>query len=501
MSAPTAAPAEVPPPPRRLDPRTLLIAVLRSVGPSGAFALLAALGWAQGRDFPIALLAGAVGFLALVGLLVGCLQWRAFTYQVLPGQIVIASGVLRRNRRFIPAERIQDVSLKQGPLHRLFGLAEVRIETGGGVAEEGKLDSVALAEARRLREVLRALRARPAVADPSTPETAAPPPPEPEAVLFRIGPARLALAGLFSFSLVWMAAVFAAYEYADRLFDWDVQTILGALDLAERDFRDPEDQRIALALLGATLALGVAAGFFQTLLRDWGFTLAHGEAAFRVRRGLLTRTEVVVAKRQIQLGLVEHGVLTGALGWRALQVQTLSAGEEGAGRQPLLPFNRQKEIGPVAALAGLPPFEPSALRRVSRRHALPFLLWQVAVPAAAIGVASLLVFPVGVLSLALLPLPLLVALVRPFRHRFALADTSVQVRRGVFGRRDFTVPYRNVQVVSVTQGPFQRLLGIATVRPDTAGAGVFKGAPHVHDLDQAAAARLARDLTARLHAD
>jgi putative membrane protein len=484
-------------PPRRLDPRTLVVALLRNVGPSGAFALVAALGWARGRDFPVGLLVGAVAALAVVVLVLGWLQWRAFTYQVLPRQVVISSGLVRRTRRFIPAERIQDVSLKQGPLHRLFGLAEVRIETGGGVAEEGRLDSVRLAEAHRLREVLRALRAPPTAADGAAAPSAATT--EPEATLFRIGPLRLALAGLFSFSLVWMAAVFAAYEYADRLFDWNVQTILGALDLAGRDFRTWEDLRVALVVAGATLALGVAAGMVRTVLRDWGFTLTYGEAAFRVRRGLLTRTEVVVARRQIQLGLVEHGTLSGAFGWRALKVQTMGAGEETSGRRPLLPFNRPEEVAPVAALAGLPAFEPAALRRVSRRHAIAGLVWYVAAPAAA-AVAASLVFPPALLSLALLPGPALVALLRPDRHRYALAATSVQVRRGVIGRRDWIVPYRNVQVLSVTRGPWQRLFGLATVRIDTAGAGFLDGGPHVHDLDETVAARLARDLAARIHA-
>ena len=105
----------------------------------------------------------------------------------------------------------------------------------------------------------------------------------------------------------------------------------------------------------------------------------------------------------------------------------------------------------------------------------------------------------AICGLLVLPVPLMVTLRRRRCHRYALATTSAQVTRGVLTGHDWTVPYGNVQSVTVRRGPVQRLLGIATVRIDTAGArGLHR--PHVHDIERIAAETLVRDLIARVEA-
>ncbi|WP_163284170.1 MULTISPECIES: PH domain-containing protein, partial [Enterobacteriaceae] len=78
-------------------------------------------------------------------------------------EVLIQHGVLQRRRRSIPRGRIQDVSIERGPFARIFGLAVVRLETGGGEAEEAMLDSVSMAEAERLRALLRGRRVAPEI--------------------------------------------------------------------------------------------------------------------------------------------------------------------------------------------------------------------------------------------------------------------------------------------------------------------------------------------------
>jgi uncharacterized membrane protein YdbT with pleckstrin-like domain len=45
------------------------------------------------------------------------------------------------------------------------------------------------------------------------------------------------------------------------------------------------------------------------------------------------------------------------------------------------------------------------------------------------------------------------------------------VREGIVKVREMTVMFANIQNISVSQGPIQRLLGIADLRVDTAGGG------------------------------
>lgn len=52
---------------------------------------------------------------------------------------------------------------------------------------------------------------------------------------------------------------------------------------------------------------------------------------------------------------------------------------------------------------------------------------------------------------------------------YAVGESSVRTRSGVWINREITVNYDNVQNVSVKQGPLQRRFGISVVRIDTAG--------------------------------
>ncbi len=87
------------------------------------------------------------------------LRWLKLEYRVGAHEIRIDSGWLRRTSRAIPFDRVTDVDLEQGPLHRLFGLARVKLETGasaGGKEEEGVLHTISLDRAEALREHIRA---------------------------------------------------------------------------------------------------------------------------------------------------------------------------------------------------------------------------------------------------------------------------------------------------------------------------------------------------------
>lgn len=480
-------------PPRRLDPRTILVRALQGA-PSAILGVPVVLALSRGDGVPLGFLLAGLPLLLVVMLFFSWLRWRTFTYQILPGQLVITRGLITRTRRSIPAERIQDVSIKQGPLSRLIGLAEVRIETGGGEADEGKLDSVSLSEAHRLREVLRGIRIHRSAAGAGSRVAED----DAETLLFRMRLPRLLFSGLFNFSLIWIAAIFGVLQFFGQALGYDWDRWLEVIGVAERELQSRLTGTVALGVAGLAIGLGLLAGVIRTVLQSYGFRLTHAGARFRYRRGLLTRTEVVVAQRQIQLGLVERGTLSGRLGWCALKVQTLGGGDNDSGQQELAPFARPLELAPIIALAGLPPFERSRLRPVSRWHVLGGLVGFVLLPTFILLVAAAFFLPAALL-LFVMPVPLAVAMLRPGCHGYALAETSVQVTRGVLMRQDWTVPYGNVQAVTVRRGPVQRFLGIATVRIDTAGGRGLNG-PHVHDLDEAQVAAFVGDLIERVEA-
>lgn len=489
MSAPYSS--EEGTPPRRLDPRTILIKALPGL-PSTIFAGPILLASSRGGDLTLAVVLTVLAVLIAIALILAWVRWRMFTYQVLPDQLVISRGIVHRTRRSIPFQRIQDISIKQGLLARLIGLAEVRIETGGGEKDEGQLDSVSLAEAYRLRDLFRSLNRsddEPAAGTVMSLGATEP-------VLFQLGVGRLLYVGLFKFSLIWIAAILGASQYLGQALNLDGDRWLQVWGAAEREVLSRLSWVFILGVAGMTLGLGLMAGVIRTVLQFYDFRLAFAGGRFRYSRGLLTRREVVVAQQQIQIGLVEWRAISGRLGWCAFKVQTLGGSDHVSGRQELAPFARPSEIEPLIALAGLPPFDRSGLRPVSGWHTQSALIGFVAIPATALITATLL-SPFVALLLLTLPLPIVVALCRRRHHRYALAETSLMVTRGVLKKRDWTVPYRNIQSVTLRQGPLQRRMGIASVRIDTAGGSGLNG-PHIHDLLQTDASALVGDVIERM---
>ncbi len=472
--------------PRRVHPGTILIGFLKRA-PQNVLALPVFAGWMSGRGLGWALLLAAVA--AGVMLIFTWLGWRRFTYAIGDEELVIERGVLNRSRRSIPLERIQDVSIERKLLHRLFGLAEVRVETGGGDADEAVLDSVSLAEAARLRAALKGQYV-PAAAVLADPVLDLP-------VVFRMPLARVLLLGLFSFSLVWLAVVAGAVQFLDQFIDFGWDRIRDWADMAQDTARARFSVAAILTALGIALALGVLTGVVRTLLRDFGFTLRAGDGRFRRTSGLLTRSEVVVAMRRIQLALVRRGPVRGALGWSALSFQTLGGSNDPSGRQAMAPLAREAEVAQIVAMAGLPAFERLPLRPVAAGHVVRSVIQVATVPLIVIALIAVLATPLGLVGVAVLPVAVGIALLQRRFHRYALAADSLQVMRGVVAQRDWIVPVANVQVVTLQASWLQRRLGIASVLVDTAGAK-GSGRPGVVDVNLPDAQALAAGLAARL---
>lgn len=467
--------------PRHLHPATLLARWLRLVPQliGGAAAYLAIVeGW--GRILAVAAAAAAIG------LAIALLVWWRFRYIVRPGELVIESGVLQRQRRVIPFSRVQDIAIEQGLLARLFGTAKVKVETGGSGADEGELDMIALSDARALRDHVRRDRGE------AAPAAAA------EPLLFTMGPGRLLYSGLFDFSLVFLALILAALQNLEQLNLVDIESWFNP----ERSgaFAGYLTLRTMLFLAPLLLVLGVVTGVARTFARDFGYRLTRtgeaGSRGFRRRRGLFTLTEVVIPVRRTQVALIESGPITRPLGWFKLSFQTLGAEMKEGGVQVAAPFARIEELAPIMAEAGFPMPPPRAEfarlpRRALIRRITPWLLLAalLAAPAAYLRV------PEAGLAAAAMVVAAIFGALRWRRHGYALGERALFVTGGLFRRRLWVIPYARAQTISVSRGPFQRRLRLATLLVDTAGASPIRQ-PEIVDLDAAEADRLAGILLA-----
>lgn len=469
----------------RVHPGTIAIRYAKDL-PQTLIGLPAVLALMSDTKWPVILLIALVAA-AVLGL-VQWLLWSRFRYGLGPSELLIESGLLSRNRRSIPFERIQDLDIEQGPLHRLFGLAKIKVETGAGGKDEGVLDSVTLAEADRLRRAIRAGQTGRA-------EDATVPASEPEArLILAMRPGRVFVSGLFNFSLIWVAGLFGLLQTFEPLIPFDVTDPGRWLGLVEGN-QDRFTAGAIAAVLLVALVLGVLTGILRTLSRDWNFRLTAEGRRLRRTRGLFTRTEIVIPKRRVQLALLRTGPLRHAIGVGELFAQTLGSSRGQGGLQSLAPFANAPEIDRVVAelpAVRLPGAEP--LTHVSSRHIARSAVRALALPSIAIGIAS--VFrPEALVFLPLLPLLLVDAVLRRRFHRYGLSGELLFVQAGWWKRRLWALPLANVQSASVSRSPLQRWLGLATLALDTAGAPAF-GGPRIVDIREGTARALRDEILA-----
>lgn len=467
----------------RLHPFTLAIRTLRGL-PQVAGGVAAYAFAAQDLDRLFVLVPIAFAIAAGIALL----AWSRFRYGLGEREIVIEQGVLSRQRRVIPFERIQDVAIERRLLARLLGVATVKIETGGAAADEGQLESIGLADAERLRDIVRG--ATPQAAARIADRAAA------EPLLFAMSLGRVLYSGPFQFSLVFIAAIFAFLQNVDEF---------GLIDrrvLAERSLDVPPERwlLLSLATAGALVLLGFLAGVARALARDYGFRLTRAASGLRRRRGLFTLSETVIPIRRMQVARIESGLVSRALGWHRLAFQTLGADHRREhGAQVAAPFARIEEIVPILAEADFPdPAMVAGWRRSPRRSILRRGLGAATVAVLLSGLALLweeravLAAAVAVLLAALLA-------ARWTRHRHAEDEVALFVTDGLLKRRTQIMPWGRLQAVAVVAGPLQRRLGLATVAVDTAGAASGRSLAIV-DLEQAEAEALAGRVLARFQA-
>jgi len=72
------------------------------------------------------------------------IAYLAVRYRLADEELIVREGVITRTVRHIPFARIQNVDVVQNPLHRLFGVAEVRVETASGAEPEAVLRVLSL---------------------------------------------------------------------------------------------------------------------------------------------------------------------------------------------------------------------------------------------------------------------------------------------------------------------------------------------------------------------
>ena len=424
----------------------------------------------------------------VVAALFSYLGWKRLTYTVGAADIRVESGILSRSARSVPYDRIQDVSLEQKLVPRLLGLVSVKFETGAGGGDDLSLNYLTEDDGEELRQLVRTRRDAEATATPTQVDGVVRPAAEEEGEpLFTMGPGRLFTFGLFEFSLAVFAVLFGLFQYAGNLVDFDLANPdfwLGWFTIGDGGLTDqittasPGVQALtAIAGLVLVFVVGSATGMVRVFLREWGFLLERTERGFRRRRGLLTKTDVVMPIHRVQGVKLGTGFLRYRFGWHGLSFVSL-AQNMGASNHVVAPFAKLTEIDPIVEAAGFHlPAEDADWHRATEKYLFDSAVGDAiffVIAAIAAFVATSIFSPEWTALSTGIPLSLAViaAIANVLAWRFqrhALDETQIMASRGVLSPRSHIATRLKLHSVEISQGPISRWRGYATLHLGQAG--------------------------------
>lgn len=473
--SPAALAAESEQPWLRLDPRMLLVHPVQEIL----------------RLLPVLAVSVIVGSssgnhgwgLAVAGLLVvvGVLRWFTTTYRIGPAHVELRRGLLQRQVLSIPRSRIRSVDVDRRVMHRLLGLASVRIGTGqatsgGRDRNRFELDGLAIGAVPALREAL--LSGHP-VPDGRPDKAPAAAPTEIE--LARLQPSWVRYAPFSTTGLVAVAAV------AGVVFQYGLGERLAESGTVQRGISWVTTAGPVIAVaVGAVALLAVASAaacvrylllYGNLLVTDDGRTLRIGHGLLRVRHTTLDRARLRGAVLREPLALRIAG------GARLDAIMTGVAAERGESSL-LLPAAPAAEAHRVATAVVRDPALPTtplrshgaaARRRRYTRAVMPVVA-VLAVAAAATTVTGRTVpLPGWVGAGLLLPVAAGLAWDRYRSLGHAVLPGWLITRSGSLDRQRVCLEADGIIGWTVRQTFFQRRAGVATVVAATpAGVGHYE---------------------------
>ena len=454
-----------------------------------------------------------------VSITAAVLQYMTLRYRLTSDELIVDEGVFFRTHRTVPVQRIQNIDLLQNPFHRLFGVAEVRVETASGTEPEAVLRVLSLTDVESLRERVfahkhafeqTALRAAQALnggaalheaelestvpsaissASTASPQTAAVGQysgraiTEPPTLIAALPLGLLIKAGLASdrgtvLFFVGLGVLWQQLSSTRQLMRGRVEDALR--HLPER-LEGAMWLWIALAALLALFLLLKLLSITWTILRFHGYTLERSGEDLRVRCGLLTRVSATVRRDRIQLISVHRTLLGRWLKIASVRIETAGGGTDSEdpastiARQWFLPVIEEARVSAVIQQLkpGMlwdegeidwKPLSDRAVRRMRRR--LIALSAIFALVAAATGWTSGLVAALGLAIIGWWW-----AKRRAAATRYARSDLGVLFRSGVLTKKCSIAFVEKIQSVKLSHSPFDRRWQMATLSVDTVAAG------------------------------
>ena len=449
------------------------------------------------------------GILFIPAVLRSAFRYFTLRYRIEDAHFYVDQGLIFRKTRTIPVDRIQNIDLTQNVLHRIFKVAEVKVETASGTEAEAVLRVLSMEEVDTLRKAIFAgkqmltanqtqklpakssdLAESLSPVDQASDIAAVSDPVEGEEV-WKIPLIDLIKVGLASNrGLVMLGIGLVTFDqFTEKGYETVFAFLAGYLpkDTGSLGFYL---QAIIAVVLGLVLLRLV--GILWYVLRFFDYKLEQRGDDLRLSCGLLTRVSASVPRKRIQFISVQQNLIMRWFGIATIRVETAGGATDASkpnqsiGKTWFMPVIPVVEVPQLVNLLrpgvnwDLERFEfqglaPRASTRMIRIALVQTLLVAIAVVGANCYFSESLETQAlvwgGIAGVAAMPALILFALKKAASRKYARIDNGVVYRTGVFGRKTSVTFFDKLQTVACFQTPFDRRWKMATLALDTAAAG------------------------------
>lgn len=445
-------------------------------------ALIAVLG-TRSSSWELYALAGA----ALVSI-ISIIQYRFYRYWLEDDQIRVKEGIIFRNLRQVKYNKIQNLNLIQSPLHRIFGVVKVQLESASGGKPEAIINVIDLAAVEELKAIL---RQHDAIETDQTEGLEQ----EQEAVkrssILSLNFGEIVRYGLISNKGLIAVAIF--FGFMSQFIDADTPGNVSAMKASFNYISDgvaqlvPETSMFGTILFSLVfIILGLLFLWFlsigMALLKFHDFKLIKNNQKLAATMGLLTRLQATIPMKRIQTITVHNSWLHQAFDRIGVTIETaggVNTEQQGVTMKqvaPVLPSNErlnfltQIQSDQDWSEINWQPIEARAWRRV----------FKIVVFISTFILLTLLVHSVWTYGIALS-----IAIICAFFYAKAyiknagyhISDQMAAFKSGVIFKKETYVRLPKVQTVRIKESFFDRRHKMATLELDTAGATI--GTHHV----------------------
>ena len=425
-------------------------------------------------------------------------------YCISENQLIVREGIFNRNIRTVPLARIQNIDSVQNPLHRLFKVAEVKIETASGTKPEAVLRVLSVDKMNSLRASVferptqltgDELPNTPTTGDPAIVASHAQPsanvPSNTSKDLLKIPLSWLFKAGLASNRGMVLVSISLGifFQFTNDKFNFSAKGIADLIRSSVGSTEVTEPPQSPLVVFGLSLlaivtvlALIRLLGVGWYVLRFYGYQLQRIGNDLRISCGLWTKVSASIPVQRIQFISIHRSLLMRWWGMAAIRIETAGGDSsqnenstESISKRWFIPVIAEDRVAVI--MQSLRPdlfwdetnfdfktVSPKTTQRLIRISCIQ---------SAMLGLIGL---PISLAwgwipGALLLPIFLLYAFKKGRSMQYARGSNEVVYRSGIFYRKTSITFFDKIQTLHVNQSPFDRRWGMATLCVDTAAAG------------------------------